>query len=150
MKNIDNKKIQLDPMAEARKHFQFKRYSQDAYSRIDLAIEMYDYRKKEKLSQKELAVKAFTTQKVISKIENADMNMSWDLITRVLNALGLTLKIIEMEKNNTQLREYFPLCESEIYTKYFTNMCDKWEAVSTKSASNKQLEQVNCPLLNNR
>lgn len=137
MKNINRKKLN-DPIARIRKHPKYKEYAQDARNRIDLAIDIYNFRKQKKLSQQKLAKKATTTQKVISKIENADMNMSWDLIMRILNALELTLKIVEIEKNVTQSIEWPLLNISD----YAANMRDQWETVPTESASNKQVKRV--------
>ena len=87
MKTISKKKINIDPMAEAKKGKYFKRYSKEAKERILLAVEIYNAREALGISQQELAKKAETTQKVISKIENGDVNMGYSLLNRIADVL---------------------------------------------------------------
>jgi transcriptional regulator with XRE-family HTH domain len=88
MKNINNKKINIDPIAEARKGKYFNKYSKEAKERIKLGVEIYNTRENLKISQQELAKKAETTQKVISKIENGDVNVGFSLLNRIADVLG--------------------------------------------------------------
>ena len=60
-----------------------------------IAEEVYSSRMALKLSQQELAKKVGTTQKVISKIENAEVNFGIDLILRISRELGIQLKLGE-------------------------------------------------------
>ena len=87
MKNINKKKIDLDPIAEARKGKYFNKYSKEARERINLGVEIYNARENLKISQQELAKKAGTTQKVISRIENADVNLGFSLLNRIAEVL---------------------------------------------------------------
>ncbi len=90
MKNMNNKnkkKAAYDPMAEARKNKDFPRYYKQAQDRIALAAELYRQRERMGISQKELAVKVGSTQKVISRIENADVNVGLSLLKRMAEAL---------------------------------------------------------------
>jgi transcriptional regulator with XRE-family HTH domain len=88
MKNMNNKKINIDPMAEARKGKYFNKYSKEAKERIKLGVEIYNTRENLKISQQELAKKAETTQKVISRIENGDVNVGFSLLNRIADVLG--------------------------------------------------------------
>lgn len=94
MKNIKNKKNNLDPIAEAGKRKDAKRYSDEADIRINLAIEVYRARKSKKLSQQSLAKKSCTTQKIISNIENGDVNIGIDLLNRLSKTLNFTSEIL--------------------------------------------------------
>ncbi len=85
---MNNKKINIDPIAEARKGRCFNKYSKEAKERIKLGVEIYNTRENLKISQQELAKKAETTQKVISRIENGDVNIGFSLLNRIANVLG--------------------------------------------------------------
>jgi len=80
-------------MAQARKHPRFREYSQEARARIALAREIYNARIKKGLSQQVLAKDAQTTQKVVSKIENGQVNVGLDLMFKIIRSLGLKLQI---------------------------------------------------------
>ncbi len=69
------------------------RFIDEASVRIKFAQEIYDVRNSKKLSQQELATLAETTQKVISKIESAEVNIGIDLLQRVVRSLELTFKV---------------------------------------------------------
>lgn len=86
MKNI-HKKINTDPIAEARKGKYFEQYSKEAKERIKLGVEIYNKRKKMNINQQELAKKAQTTQKIISRVENGDVNIGFSLLNRIGNVL---------------------------------------------------------------
>jgi DNA-binding XRE family transcriptional regulator len=68
------------------------------------ANEIYKARRSAKISQGVLAVKVDTTQKVISNIENADVNMGVGLAMRIARALNIQVKfgesVVVMGKNN--------------------------------------------------
>lgn len=87
MKTMSNKKINIDPMAEAKKGKYFKQYSKEAEEKTRLAIEIFETREALKISQQELAKKANTSQKTISKIENGDMNVGFSLLNRIASVL---------------------------------------------------------------
>jgi transcriptional regulator with XRE-family HTH domain len=60
---------------------------------LAISEEIYSARISLKLSQQDLAKKVGTTQKVISKIENAEVNLGVDLILRISRELGLQFKL---------------------------------------------------------
>jgi ribosome-binding protein aMBF1 (putative translation factor) len=86
--NRINKTNNIDPMAEARKLKDFDKYSKEAEERIRLAEEVYRRRKELNLSQTELAKRAETTQRIISDIENADLNIGFALLNRLARELS--------------------------------------------------------------
>ena len=93
MKNINKKNI--DSMAKARKYKLFDDYSKEARSRIVLATEIYRARTKKGISQQELAKEIKTTQKVVSRIENAEVNLGIDLLYKITSYLGVKISIGE-------------------------------------------------------
>jgi len=88
MKNIRSKKTSIDPMAEARKGKYFKQYSKEAKERIQLGVEIYNQREFLGVSQQKLAQEAQTTQKVISRVENGDVNIGFALLNRIASVLN--------------------------------------------------------------
>ncbi len=91
MKNIIKKnKKSIDAIAEARNYKKFKKLSESIDSRLRLAIEIYKKREGLNLSQQDLAKKINSTQKVISKIENGEVNIGFDLINKIAHTLGFT------------------------------------------------------------
>jgi transcriptional regulator with XRE-family HTH domain len=94
-KHISKKeKIGIDPMVEARKNKGFKNHYDAAVVRIKLGVEIFNARKAKKISQQELAKKIGTTQKIISNIENGDINIGIDLLNRLSKSLGFTSEIL--------------------------------------------------------
>lgn len=92
MKNINNKKTQIDPIAEARKGKYFGQYSKEAKERIKLGVEIYNAREILNMSQQKLAKEAQTTQKVISRVENGDVNIGFALLNRIASVLKFSYK----------------------------------------------------------
>ena len=88
MKNIKAKKLNIDPIAEAKKGPYFERFSKEAKERIKLGVEIYNKRELMGISQQELAKRAETTQKVISNIENGDVNVGFSLLNRIATVLN--------------------------------------------------------------
>ena len=82
----------INPIAEAEKSNFFQSYSRDIEVRLKLSIEVYKKREVLKLSQQKLAKEIGTTQKVISKIENAEVNLGIDLLHRITKALNFSSK----------------------------------------------------------
>jgi len=87
-------KINIDPIAEAKKNKHFKKYSDEADVRIRFAHAVYSARTKMEMSQQELAKKAETTQKRISNIENADIDLGMSAIYRISQALCFDSKTL--------------------------------------------------------
>jgi ribosome-binding protein aMBF1 (putative translation factor) len=92
MKNTNKK---TSPAETIRKHPLYSKIQGEIDGLMKTAIEISSARLSMALSQKELAQEVGTTQKVISKIENADTNMGFDLLRRITKALGLKLQIGE-------------------------------------------------------
>ncbi len=92
MKNTSNKKINRDPIAEARKGKYFEQYSREAKKRIRLGVEIYNMRESLGINQQGLAQKAQTTQKVISRVENGDVNIGFGLLNRIADVLNFNHK----------------------------------------------------------
>lgn len=90
MKTTNKKQLAIDPIAEARKNDSFSLHSKSARVSIRLAAEVYEKRKQNCLSQIDLAKKIGTTQKVISNIENGDVNIGIDLLKRLVDGLGFS------------------------------------------------------------
>lgn len=88
MKNIKAKKLNIDPIAEAKKGPYFERFSKEAKERIKLGVEIYNKREEMGIIQQELAKRAETTQKVISNIENGDVNVGFSLLNRIAIVLN--------------------------------------------------------------
>jgi transcriptional regulator with XRE-family HTH domain len=87
MKNTPKKHIVIDAMGEATRSKEFKQYYKAAEARLRLAIEIYNCRIAKGLTQQKLAKLIGSTQKVISKIENGDVNIGFDLQNRIAENL---------------------------------------------------------------
>lgn len=87
MKNISKKKS-IDVLAEFRKSPRYPDLMRDAEWKIRFAVEVYNARTEQGLSQQVLAKKIGSTQKVVSNIENADVDMRVSMINRLAHALG--------------------------------------------------------------
>lgn len=88
-KNIDEEKV-IDPILEARKSSNFEKYSQEAEMKIRIAEEVFIAREKSGLSQQNLAKIVGTTQRIISDLENGDLNPGSFLLFRIGKALNFT------------------------------------------------------------
>lgn len=86
MKNT-KKKENIDVIAEARKHPKYAEYIERFAIRRRFAEEMFAMRQQKGLSQQALAKEAKTTQKVISNIENGDVNIGLDSMNRIGKSL---------------------------------------------------------------
>ncbi|KKW10161.1 MAG: transcriptional regulator [Candidatus Gottesmanbacteria bacterium GW2011_GWB1_49_7] len=87
------KSKEIAGLDEARKHPAYKKVYEVMDARMKLAIEISEQRAHMGWSQQELAKKAETTQKVISKIENGDTNVGFDLLKRITSRLNLMFQI---------------------------------------------------------
>lgn len=58
---------------------------------LRLAIEVRDLRRANRYTQAKLAKKVRTTQKIISKIESGDINIGFDLFSRIAKALSFNI-----------------------------------------------------------
>lgn len=89
---MNNKKLNIDPMAEARKGKYFEKFSREAMERIRLGVEIYNTREALGMSQQKLAKEAQTTQKVISRVESGDVNIGFALLNRIASVLNFSYK----------------------------------------------------------
>jgi len=87
---MNKKNLNRDPMAEAKKDKDFLRHSEAARVRIKLAVEVFKVREEKGLTQQALAKMIGTTQKVVSKVENAEVNIGIDLFNRIRKNLNFT------------------------------------------------------------
>ena len=71
----------------------FKKEYKKESQRIKLAYEMAQLRKKNKMSQLELAKKIGTTQSVVARMEAGKQNFSVDTLSNVADALNCKMKI---------------------------------------------------------
>lgn len=92
MKNMNKKKlISIDPMKEAREGLYFKRFSREADERIKLGVEVYNTRVAMGISQQELAKMTKTTQKMISNIESANVDVRFSTLGKIKKALNFKI-----------------------------------------------------------
>ena len=89
MKDITKGKFTRDPLEEIKKDPHFSIYSAEESMKIRLAVEIYNARRSIWASQKDLAKAVFTTQRLISNIENADINVGMNLLGRIVRFLNL-------------------------------------------------------------
>ena len=71
----------------------FRKAWEESEAEYQIGRALIDKRIKERLSQKDLARRAHTTQAVISRLESMNANPSLDLLKRIASALNLHLKI---------------------------------------------------------
>lgn len=69
----------------------------------DLAIAIRERRKQIGLTQEELAKRAFTTQKSISRIETGKENPTFMTLLNIFKALHMNIQITDCETNATRL-----------------------------------------------
>lgn len=81
---------------EVKRGLAYRRIREIMDARVRLAVEINEVRELKGWTQQELAKRAFTTQKVISKIENGDTNIGFDLLTRVTRCLGVWMQVGRM------------------------------------------------------
>ncbi len=97
MKNnkINPKKwYSLDDMISDRlKDPEFRKIWEEGEADYQLGRQIIQARIDKKISQRELAKRANTTQAVISRIESRDVSTTLQMATRIARALGKTLQI---------------------------------------------------------
>lgn len=87
-----NKK-NIDPIGVIKKHPLYKEVSEEIDVLMRIAIEINVARTARGITQQDLAEKAKTTQKIISKIESGDYKVGIDLLARITKSLGVFLSI---------------------------------------------------------
>ena len=82
-----------DHIKESLKDPGFKKAWEESEAEYQVSRALIEARIKGKISQKELAKKANTTQAVISRLENMTANPSVGLLQKIASALNLKLKV---------------------------------------------------------
>lgn len=80
-------------LKESLKNPKFKKAWEESEAEYQISRALIAARLDKKISQRELARKANTTQAVISRLENMSANPSIGLIQKVASALNLKLKV---------------------------------------------------------
>lgn len=102
MKNT-NKVANFDAIVEARKDKNYPLYLRGASLRLRLADEIYNAREIKGLSQQVLAKNIFSTQKVISRIENGEVNIGIELLDRLSEELDFNTNNLVRIFNHIEL-----------------------------------------------
>ncbi len=118
MKSKEIKENQSNNLAVIRKRAAYRKALAAAKAKVKLAIVIAEARKEKGWSQQKLAAEAATTQKVVSKIESAEMNVGFDLLQRLALSLGLDLQVGDTVFAGEQaaltqinIHSHFPLAE---------------------------------------
>ena len=71
----------------------FRKGFEEEYAKVKFAYEMMQLRKKQRISQAELAKKLGTTQSVVARMEAGQQNFTLDTLQKIASVLGRSLKI---------------------------------------------------------
>lgn|GEM_PF-3416253 len=88
---MNNKKRDL--ISQIKKGPGFKKISEEVDALVRLAIEINEQRTAKSWTQQKLAQKAGTSQKMISKIENGEVDVGFDLLQRLARSLDVELRL---------------------------------------------------------
>lgn len=80
-------------ISDQMKDHEFKRLWEEGEADYQLGRQIIQARIDKKISQRELAKRANTTQAVISRIESQSVSTTLQMATRIAKALGKTLRI---------------------------------------------------------
>ena len=80
-------------LKESLKDPEFRKAWEESEAEYQISRALISARLERKISQRELAIKANTTQAVISRLESMSANPSVGLIQKIASALSLKLKI---------------------------------------------------------
>jgi len=133
MKSVKKAKVNkdnIDVLSEVKKSKNFDQYMDAASVRIKLANEVSSVREALGITQPELAKIVNTTQAIISRIENYDVNIGIELLNRVA-------KKLEFKVNN-----WAKIFDFEIKTEFITNFI-LTEVKNMSSSNNKEMEYIN-------
>ena len=90
MKNMKKVNGRVDVLLDARKEEDFQMFKDEAQARINLGVQVYRVRTERNFSQQELAKRLKTTQRIISDIERAEVNVGIGILSRIIKHLQLT------------------------------------------------------------
>lgn len=95
LKKIDSKNWRTldDLISDQLKDPEFRKIWEEGEADYQLGRQIIQARIDRKISQRELAKRANTTQAVISRIESQDVSTTLQMATRIARALGKTLQI---------------------------------------------------------
>ncbi|NQU82835.1 MAG: helix-turn-helix transcriptional regulator [Parcubacteria group bacterium] len=95
--NNRNKKITYPSfdkhLAEQLKDPEFKKYFDEYGKQLETAYKILQLRKKQKLTQKELAKRISTTQSVVARMEAGNQNFTLETLQKIASALNHNLKV---------------------------------------------------------
>ena len=80
-------------LAQQMKNKVFRKAYEEESQRLRIAYRILQLRKKQKLSQKELARKLDTTQSTVARMEAGQQNFTTDTLQKIASALDRDLKI---------------------------------------------------------
>lgn len=80
-------------LAQQMKNKAFKRAYEEEGQRLEIAYQIMQLRKKQKLSQQVLARKLETTQSVVARMEAGQQNFTTDTLQKIASAFRRELKI---------------------------------------------------------
>ncbi len=114
--------IKTSTISKAKEHALFWEGFEEADVRIRFAQEVYDMRERMGISQTALAKECMTSQRIISNIENAEINLGITLMnklskflnftdqnwSRVFNFPLATINIIDISKNTNNMMDILP------------------------------------------
>ncbi len=92
MKNMNKKNN--DILADIKSHKKFLEYSNNTGVRLRLAVEVFNARERLGLNQQQLAMKLGSTQKVVSRIENGEVNIGIEFLNRLKIALNFSTEVL--------------------------------------------------------
>jgi transcriptional regulator with XRE-family HTH domain len=113
---------------------EYLEYYKNEKKRVNLAMEVIDARKSMKLSQSNLAKKIGTTQTVISNIENANTDIGFELLNKIIEKLNLNSKNLVKIFECKEVQEIEIVATAHWNLNYYEeNNCDR---VSLKNILN--------------
>jgi len=71
----------------------FRKGFEEEYAKVKFAYQMMQLRKKQRISQAQLAKKLGTTQSVVARMEAGQQNFTLETLQKVADAFGRSLKI---------------------------------------------------------
>jgi len=80
-------------LAQQMKNKVFKKAYKEESQRLEIAYQVLQLRKQQKLSQKELAQKLNTTQSVVARIEAGQQNFTTDTLQKIAGAFNRNIRI---------------------------------------------------------
>lgn len=89
---MKNTSKNIDVLASVKKSPRYFDLAQNAEWKIRFAVEVYNSRTEKGISQQALAKKIGSTQRVISNIENGDVDMRASMINRLALALNFSIE----------------------------------------------------------